>query len=217
MYDPSVGRWLEQDPIGFDAGDADLYRYVGNEPLKKTDPSGLDPEKKAPEWVPYMKGIEIQSKFKDEGDFRDALRNTIMIYRYRGDLYGKIEPGSKNPEGKNLVSVELGKCKYAFGTNVWVFYTNDKGQVTKVVWANLAPTIPGNPRMGVPPGVAAAAKAELQKQLNKIIDDNRNDPDKAVRAIQELAKNTRIVDPRSQDIRIAWEGPFKTFEIKKKR
>ncbi|HTU16977.1 MAG TPA: RHS repeat-associated core domain-containing protein [Gemmataceae bacterium] len=42
MYDPSVGRWLEQDPIGFDAGDADLYRYVGNNPTNAIDPSGLD-------------------------------------------------------------------------------------------------------------------------------------------------------------------------------
>lgn len=41
MYDPSVGRWLEEDPIGFDAGDMDLYRYVGNDPTNATDPSGL--------------------------------------------------------------------------------------------------------------------------------------------------------------------------------
>ena len=41
MYDPSVGRWLEEDPIGFDGGDADLYRYVGNNPTNAVDPSGL--------------------------------------------------------------------------------------------------------------------------------------------------------------------------------
>lgn len=41
MYDPTVGRWMAQDPIGFDAEDADLYRYVGNSPTNATDPSGL--------------------------------------------------------------------------------------------------------------------------------------------------------------------------------
>jgi hypothetical protein len=41
MYDPGVGRWLEEDPIGFDAGDPNLYRYVGNAPTNETDPSGL--------------------------------------------------------------------------------------------------------------------------------------------------------------------------------
>jgi len=41
MYDPGIGRWLQQDPIGFRAGDANLYRYVGNKPTNMTDPSGL--------------------------------------------------------------------------------------------------------------------------------------------------------------------------------
>jgi hypothetical protein len=41
MLDPSVGRWLEQDPIGFEAGDANLYRYVHNDPTNGKDPSGL--------------------------------------------------------------------------------------------------------------------------------------------------------------------------------
>jgi RHS repeat-associated protein len=40
-YDPQTGRWLSQDPIGFAAGDANLYRYVGNSPTNATDPSGL--------------------------------------------------------------------------------------------------------------------------------------------------------------------------------
>jgi len=41
MFDPSVGRWMEVDPIGFMAGDLDLYRYLGNNPTNGTDPSGL--------------------------------------------------------------------------------------------------------------------------------------------------------------------------------
>jgi RHS repeat-associated protein len=40
-YDSNTGRWLSEDPIGFRAGDANLYRYVGNEPTRYTDPSGL--------------------------------------------------------------------------------------------------------------------------------------------------------------------------------
>jgi RHS repeat-associated protein len=40
-YDPSTGRFISQDPIGFSAGDPNLYRYVGNAPGDATDPSGL--------------------------------------------------------------------------------------------------------------------------------------------------------------------------------
>jgi RHS repeat-associated protein len=39
-YDPSDGRWTSQDPLGFKAGDTDLYRYVFNAPTNETDPSG---------------------------------------------------------------------------------------------------------------------------------------------------------------------------------
>ena len=30
-YDPTIGRWLSDEAIGFEA-DANLYRYVGNRP-----------------------------------------------------------------------------------------------------------------------------------------------------------------------------------------
>ena len=40
-YDPHVGRWLSEDPIGFKASDGNLYRYVGNGPTNFVDPSGL--------------------------------------------------------------------------------------------------------------------------------------------------------------------------------
>jgi RHS repeat-associated protein len=41
-YDNSVGRWLSEDPIGFAAGDHNLYRYVSNFATGATDPSGLE-------------------------------------------------------------------------------------------------------------------------------------------------------------------------------
>ncbi|WP_186767835.1 choice-of-anchor D domain-containing protein [Blastopirellula retiformator] len=40
-YDPVTARWISQDPIGFNAGDANLYRYVGNEYVNAFDSSGL--------------------------------------------------------------------------------------------------------------------------------------------------------------------------------
>ena len=40
-FDPGTGRWMSRDPIGFEAGDANLYRYVGNASTTFTDPSGL--------------------------------------------------------------------------------------------------------------------------------------------------------------------------------
>ena len=39
-YDAVIGRFVSQDPMGFAAGDTNLYRYVGNAPTIRTDPSG---------------------------------------------------------------------------------------------------------------------------------------------------------------------------------
>jgi RHS repeat-associated protein len=39
-YQPTLGRFLQQDPLNV-AGDVNLYRYVGNNPITRVDPSGL--------------------------------------------------------------------------------------------------------------------------------------------------------------------------------
>jgi uncharacterized protein RhaS with RHS repeats len=36
-----MGRFISEDPIGFDGGDVNLYGYVGNNPALRIDPSGL--------------------------------------------------------------------------------------------------------------------------------------------------------------------------------
>ncbi len=41
-YDPKSARFISQDPIGFDAGDVNLYAYVGNNPIDRIDPEGKE-------------------------------------------------------------------------------------------------------------------------------------------------------------------------------
>jgi len=56
-YDAASGKWLSEDPIGFDGGDANLYRYVGNSPTLFLDPFGLE------------KILGIHSNAKTDGKF----------------------------------------------------------------------------------------------------------------------------------------------------
>ena len=47
--DPQQGRFLSEDPIGFDGG-LNLYAYVGNDPLSYVDPFGLS-------WETFLQGL----------------------------------------------------------------------------------------------------------------------------------------------------------------
>jgi len=59
-YHAQLGRFISRDPIGYDGGDANLYRYVGNAPTNARDPIGLavdvgeswSPPVSAPGWQP---------------------------------------------------------------------------------------------------------------------------------------------------------------------
>jgi RHS repeat-associated protein len=46
-YNPTLGRWISRDPIG-EGGGINLYGYVGNEPLLRVDPLGLQDEARPP-------------------------------------------------------------------------------------------------------------------------------------------------------------------------
>jgi RHS repeat-associated protein len=39
-YDPALGRFTNRDPIGYEANDVNLYRYVENKPINATDSEG---------------------------------------------------------------------------------------------------------------------------------------------------------------------------------
>lgn len=41
-YDANLGRFISEDPIGFNGGDVNLFGYVRNRPLKYKDSLGLD-------------------------------------------------------------------------------------------------------------------------------------------------------------------------------
>jgi RHS repeat-associated protein len=48
-YLPTLGRFLQSDPLGFGGGDANLFRFCGGDPVNRRDPYGLtspDPTKK---------------------------------------------------------------------------------------------------------------------------------------------------------------------------
>ena len=84
-YDAETGRWTTKDPILFAAGDANLYRYVFNDPVNFTDPSGLQQKTPCPTPTPppapkpeddtKIKPFDWNEMLKAAGEVLKALTN----------------------------------------------------------------------------------------------------------------------------------------------
>jgi hypothetical protein len=79
VFDPSLGRWITEDPIGFGGDDENLYRFVGNSPINNSDPTGLMKKPAAIAPVPKNKSPfdknddQIRSLLKRLGDEQPAI------------------------------------------------------------------------------------------------------------------------------------------------
>jgi RHS repeat-associated protein len=85
LYDPTTARFTSQDPIGFAAGDANLYRYAHNSPMIFTDPLGE---------------VKVEVRYIKIGSFgRDYYHAFIVLTDNDGKQYycrGGPEEGSSS-------------------------------------------------------------------------------------------------------------------------
>jgi len=79
--DPETGRWTQEDPIGFAAGDANLYRYVGNNSTNAIARIGMfseDPNRA------YKLPINVYITDYFQGDVTAMLDSTAKFYERYG-------------------------------------------------------------------------------------------------------------------------------------
>ena len=109
-YSAEFGRFIETDPIGFKAGDVNLYRYVSNSPANMSDPIGLYQTVDAA-------GIGGAQKAREEmAQAKDGLERCASICKHTKT--GQIELtdfsiGVKNKGGQRCWPPScstLGKC-----------------------------------------------------------------------------------------------------------
>ena len=94
-YDPTTGTWTTQDPDGFDAGDSNLNRYVGNGPTNATDPTGR--------WLFVKNG--------DEDPFFDWLKRQNFGFklspidrgRFSSDVWLLYVPPASRPSYRQFI------------------------------------------------------------------------------------------------------------------
>jgi len=57
VYSADLGRFLQTDPIRFEGGDVNIYRYVGNSPIHRLDATGLCSQKYDDEGWPIAQPV----------------------------------------------------------------------------------------------------------------------------------------------------------------
>jgi RHS repeat-associated protein len=99
-YDPVIGRFISEDPIGFDGGN-NFYAYVENDPIDWTDPLGLRHLTKCEKdaLAPYIPRIDLDNAdihedgkvpwwFKNKGAGGVTDHNNIYF------RYGEYDPST---------------------------------------------------------------------------------------------------------------------------
>jgi hypothetical protein len=98
---------ISKDPIGFAAGDANQYRYVGNAPTNATDPSGLA---EGHHWIP----IAVSWELRGEG-----LLSDLEIWYFSGRMSGDLINGHRYSTKYWGVDHEMYSCEVENQLRAW--------------------------------------------------------------------------------------------------
>ncbi len=99
-YDAGVGRFISEDPIGFEAEDTNFYRYVGNNSVNLTDSSGykVDIVGKPSRTITYTNktGVHTVSNIADTNRSRITDKTTSITSDLTFAVLRRSGPGKKN-------------------------------------------------------------------------------------------------------------------------
>lgn len=134
MYDPSIGRWLEPDPIGFGGGNVNLYEFVGNSPTNYVDPSGLEQQQGSYSYMDNGQKQTVYATF-EKGEFTERQRRMLMGAMAEAIMAVQRATNDLNKLKRALADVEKGTAALGPGATkiynlVKKWFTDGKCEVT---------------------------------------------------------------------------------------
>jgi RHS repeat-associated protein len=167
-YNPSLGRWIRLDPLGYMAGDNSLYRFVDNNPLIYVDPTGEVTRpgltyssiyKDYGKWGAISWAIQWKVKQSDDcGCLKGGvILQKIRVFNASSKVGGKKSKLYVTPYGRNT-KVELSRLDYWEAWRVTekgnIVEEHDISLTTGSIFTTGSPFFRGSPpQQAVPKGV----------------------------------------------------------------
>jgi RHS repeat-associated protein len=112
LYQPQLGRFLQPDPKEFAAGDYNLYRYCHNDPVNKSDPSGLIDEG-------HMEPDALEGAIQGSQKLLSSIGHDIaQAYREQGPVMFVVNAGMMLSRGQKIEGMRLPGFRPPLGTRV---------------------------------------------------------------------------------------------------
>jgi RHS repeat-associated protein len=102
-YNPTLGRFMSEDPKLFDAGDYNLFRYCHNDPMDFTDPMGLqdaDVTTNNPQQTSYVNARDAMAKWADSSNNRQISFGQFTASQ--GLSMGQVSESHRAPKDDGL-------------------------------------------------------------------------------------------------------------------